>query len=46
VSRRHANFIITEPGAKAADVLQLIDLIRDRVLRESGTELEVEVQVW
>jgi UDP-N-acetylmuramate dehydrogenase len=46
VSRRHANFIITEPGAKAADVLHLISVIHDRVLRAFGTELEVEVQVW
>ena len=46
VSQQHANFIIAGPGATASDVLHLIDLIRDRVLREFGTELEVEVEIW
>ena len=46
VSRQHANFIITEPGAVAEDVLQLLELIRRRVYEHCGIEIEEEVVVW
>ena len=46
VSRHHANFIITEPGAVAQDVLQLLELIRRRVYEHCGVQLEEEVVVW
>ena len=46
VSRQHANFIVTEPGALAEHVLQLLELIRRRVYRHCGIELEEEVVVW
>jgi UDP-N-acetylmuramate dehydrogenase len=46
VSERHANFIVAQPGAKAADVLQLIDRIRQRVWQQFGYELELQIQVW
>ena len=46
VSRRHANFIVTEPGATAEDVLQLMELIRRRVYEQCGIELEDEIVVW
>jgi UDP-N-acetylmuramate dehydrogenase len=46
VSQRHANFIVNERGATAADVLELADLVRERVAREAGVELEWEVRVW
>jgi UDP-N-acetylmuramate dehydrogenase len=46
VSPRHANFIVNEDDARAADVLALVDLVRDRVAREAGVELEMEVKVW
>ena len=46
VSPRHANFIVTDFGARASDVLRLIDAIRDRVLVLFGTALEIEVDVW
>ena len=45
VSEIHANFIVTETGTKAADVLELIDRVRDRVQAESGVRLETEVKV-
>lgn len=44
VSTRHANFMVTEPGARAADLLALIALVRDRVREQSGVELVLEVQ--
>jgi UDP-N-acetylmuramate dehydrogenase len=46
VSHRHANFIIADPGATATDVMELIDLVRDRVEREFGTRLEIEIDIW
>jgi UDP-N-acetylenolpyruvoylglucosamine reductase len=46
VSPRHANFVVNEGGASAADVLGLIDDVRERVRAETGAELELEVKVW
>jgi UDP-N-acetylmuramate dehydrogenase len=46
VSERHANFIIAEPGATSGDVLQLIELVRERVSERLGIDLELEIEVW
>jgi UDP-N-acetylmuramate dehydrogenase len=46
VSDRHANFIVAHPGAKASEVLELIELIRRRVADQSGYELELQIQIW
>lgn len=46
VSDRHANFIVTSPGATARDVLRLIDLARSKVAEQFGIDLELEVQIW
>lgn len=46
ISDRHANFIVAQPGAKASDVLHLIDLVRQRVWQQFGYELEPQIQVW
>jgi UDP-N-acetylmuramate dehydrogenase len=46
VSEVHANFIVARGGALAADVLGLIEMIRDRARRERGIELELEIEVW
>lgn len=46
VSPRHANFIVNEGGATAADVLELAERVRERVARETGVELEWEVRIW
>ena len=45
VSPRHANFILNEGNACAADVLALVEEARARVLRRFGVELAMEVQV-
>ena len=44
VSTKHANFIVTAPGATAADVRALIDLVRAGVSRASGVVLQTEVR--
>lgn len=46
VSPRHANFVVNDRGARAQDVLDLLDLVRERVARETGVDLELEVKVW
>ncbi|MBT8130656.1 MAG: UDP-N-acetylmuramate dehydrogenase [Gammaproteobacteria bacterium] len=45
VSEMHANFIISENGATAADVEALMDYVRETVLRKHGIELIQEVRV-
>ena len=46
VSTKHANFITARKGAKAADVLALIDQIKDRVGEKFDVKLETEVVIW
>lgn len=46
VSEKHANFIITEPGATASDVLKLINIVRETVYKTSEVYLELEIEVW
>jgi len=46
VSDRHANFIVTEPGALAKDVAKLMDEVARRVEQTFGVVLEREVVVW
>ncbi len=46
VSQRHANFFVNEGGARAADVLALVEQVRDAVRARGGGELELEVEVW
>ena len=45
VSEIHANFIVTEPGARAADVLALIRRVQRRAREELGIALRTEVQL-
>ncbi len=46
ISRRHANFIVTEPGALAQDVLRLLEEVRAKVYEHAGIELEEEIVIW
>lgn len=46
ISDRHANYIVAEPGATAADVLGLIDRVREEVSRKSAYDLELQIRVW
>ena len=45
ISDKHANFIENTGGASAADILALIEIIKDTVLKKSGIMLETEVKV-
>jgi UDP-N-acetylmuramate dehydrogenase len=44
VSTKHANFFVAGPGARARDILALVDLVKDRVFEATGTILEPEIQ--
>jgi len=46
VSDRHANFFVNTGKASCADMLKLIDEVRERVRGAYGVELENEVIVW
>jgi UDP-N-acetylmuramate dehydrogenase len=46
VSDRHANFIIAQPGTRSSDVLELIDLVRQKVRQQFGHELELQIKIW
>lgn len=43
VLEEHANFIVTEHGATASDVLALIGLMKNEVAFRTGVELETEI---
>jgi UDP-N-acetylmuramate dehydrogenase len=46
VSTVHGNFVVNRGGARADDVLRLVERVRDEVLRRFGVELVLEVEVW
>ncbi len=43
VSEKHAGFVINKGDASCKDVLELIEIIKDTVLKSNGVELETEV---
>jgi len=45
VSKKHANFIVNSGGATASDILSLIDIVREDVLKRFSIVLELEVKV-
>jgi UDP-N-acetylmuramate dehydrogenase len=45
VSTKHANFIVNEGGASAADIEALIDLVQSEVRERFGVELQTEVRI-
>ena len=44
VSEKHAGFLINLGGASCADIVALMDKVRDEVYRRTGVELEPEVK--
>ena len=45
VSEKHANVIVNTGKAKAADVLRLMELVKEKVLEVSGVRLEPEIKI-
>ncbi|MFP4054268.1 MAG: UDP-N-acetylmuramate dehydrogenase [Phycisphaerae bacterium] len=46
VSEKHANFVIAEDGATSADMLNLINDIRETIYKQDEVYLELELEVW
>lgn len=46
LSERNANYVVAHPGTTAADILQLVDVVRTRVKERTGVALERELHVW
>jgi UDP-N-acetylmuramate dehydrogenase len=44
VSSKHANFFVAGPSATSSDIRELVVAVKDRVLAETGTILEPEIQ--
>ena len=44
VSEKHAGFIVNKGGATTGDILRLIDIVKEKVLADSGVALETEVR--
>ena len=45
ISEKHSNFIINTNGATGKDVLDIINLVKERVRDGFGIELEEEVEI-
>ncbi|MDH5611644.1 MAG: UDP-N-acetylmuramate dehydrogenase [Gammaproteobacteria bacterium] len=45
VSEKHANFIINDQQATAADIEDLIEFVRKQVLEQTGVNLQTEVRI-
>ena len=43
---QNPNYFIVRSGAKAADVLELVELVRGQVRERLGVELSLAVQIW
>lgn len=46
VSEKHANFLVNAGDATAADILALIDHVRQVIFEKYGVMLEPEVKIW
>lgn len=45
ISQKHANFIVNTGGAKAEEIIALIDLARDKVKEETEIILDTEIRI-
>jgi UDP-N-acetylmuramate dehydrogenase len=46
VSEKHAGFIINKGNATGAEIIQLINIIKTKVLEKFGVELEIEQKIF
>jgi UDP-N-acetylmuramate dehydrogenase len=46
VSEKHAGFIVNKSNASFDDVVNLIELIKETVNKQTGVALETEVKIW
>jgi UDP-N-acetylmuramate dehydrogenase len=46
ISERNANYVVAPPGTTARDVLQLVELVQNRVRDKCGVQLDRELIIW
>jgi len=46
ISEVHGNFILNRGGATFSDMMTLAELIREKILKDFGLALEMEVVIW
>jgi UDP-N-acetylmuramate dehydrogenase len=46
LSTRHPNYILAHPGATSADVLALVDQLRNTIAVRTGIELPLQLEIW
>ena len=45
ISNKHANFIVNTGSARAEDIIALMRIVRDSVKKETGIDLQTEIQI-
>lgn len=45
ISEKHPNFIINAGGARSADILELLGLVKNRIKEKFGIDLETEIEL-
>jgi UDP-N-acetylmuramate dehydrogenase len=45
VSEEHCNYFLTDPGATSQDFIELVRLVRNKIKKDNGIDLELEVKV-
>ena len=45
ISQKHCNFFVNNGNAKSADIENLINKVRERVLEKTGINLELEIKI-
>ncbi len=46
VSEKHANFIVNTGNATSTDILELIKIIKETVMKKYNVSLEEEIHIW
>jgi UDP-N-acetylmuramate dehydrogenase len=46
VSEKHANFLVARKGCTSRDLMQLIEIIKQKIREQFNVELELELEVW
>lgn len=46
ISEKHAGFVISDGTASARDVYELCQIVRRRVMEDSGVMLQMEIKTW
>ena len=45
VSEKHSGFVINKGGATSADVISLVNVIKEKVFEKTGVTLECEIRI-